>query len=300
MPLTQVVCLLAAALGVVTSHGLRYHNCSCGVPMYPVGAAGGRIVNGRPARREEFPWLVGLQTGKYYTAAPKCGGSLITDRHVITAGHCLLHASGLHPDTTYVLVGAYDWTDRFDVRKSQIVKVQQGFPLSTFNYLQLEGDISVVELEQPIELNPTAYPICLPPANLTLDQVKKAVVSGWGRLVDGGRQPHKNYRTERHLKILDHKQCMEVPIMRKMMGSGALTERQICALGDNTDSCQGDSGGPLMWFNEASQRYHLIGVVSFGWVCNTPGLPGIYTNLLNDNIRNYITCNLHHGVTCQT
>lgn len=290
--------LLLAAAAPAAGSDIRYHDCSCGVPMYPVGAASGRIVNGRPARKEEFPWLVGLQTGKYYTAAPKCGGSLITDRHVVTAGHCLLHASGLDPDTTYALVGAYDWTDRFDVRKSQIVKVINGFPLSTFDYGKLEGDIAVVELEQPIELNPTAYPICLAPANLTLDQVKEAVVSGWGRLVDGGRQPQKNFRTSRHLKVLDHKRCMDIKLLRKYMGSDKLTERQICALGDDTDSCQGDSGGPLMWFDKASGRYHLLGVVSYGWVCNTPGLPGIYTSMLSENIRNYVACNLHHGVTC--
>ena len=47
------------------------------------------------------------------------------------------------------------------------------------------------------------------------------------------------------------------------------------------DSCQGDSGGPLMiqkqtYIREYSEQ---IGIVSFGLVCGTDGVPGVYTNV---------------------
>lgn len=309
-----------------SSGSVKYHNCSCGAPMYPPETplfersadsdsleesmlnnislsdlADERIVNGAPARREEFPWLVGIQTEKWFTAAPKCGGSLITDRHVVSAGHCLRGDSGLSPSNTYALIGAWDWTDRFDVRRSQIVRVMGGRVPDNFNET-FQNDMSILELEQPIELNPTAYPICLPPIGLDLKTVKKGVVSGWGRLKDGGKQPHKNFKTVRHLKIMDHVACNQLPAIEEHRRKGSkllpLTERQICALGDDTDSCQGDSGGPLMWLDEKTMRYHLIGLVSFGWGCNTPGSPGIYTNMLHPAIRNFVTCNVNGGVTC--
>ncbi|XP_043218785.1 clotting factor G beta subunit-like [Amphibalanus amphitrite] len=305
VPPLAVADVVASALGPLG--GVRYHNCSCGVPMYPVGEKwdiATRIVNGQPARVEEFPWFVGLTRTKGYSSAPICGGSLITDRHVVTAGHCLLRHSGLFPDTTYALVGAWDWTDRFTARRSQIVKVYEGRPISTFDYAEghiPEGDVAIMELEQPVELNPTAYPICLPPADLTLAKVKTGVLTGWGRFVEGGGQPDKVKRTSKTLKIMDYKECSRVPAMRQVLRRYPLplTDRQLCALGDDEDTCQGDSGGPLMWYNEATERYHIIGLVSWGEGCNRPGIPGVYANMLNPNIRNYVTCQVSGGVTCR-
>lgn len=47
-----------------------------------------RIVGGEPTRAQEFPWVVAvMRTG----ADPNqyCGGALISNRHVLTAAHCL-------------------------------------------------------------------------------------------------------------------------------------------------------------------------------------------------------------------
>jgi len=44
-----------------------------------------RIVNGRVAASGEFPWMVALLKG----SRQFCGGSLIDERHVLTAAHCV-------------------------------------------------------------------------------------------------------------------------------------------------------------------------------------------------------------------
>ncbi|XP_042150504.1 proclotting enzyme-like [Ixodes scapularis] len=58
-----------------------------------------------------------------------------------------------------------------------------------------------------------------------------------------------------------------------------IEKTQLCAGDANgkKDSCQGDSGGPLVLPFEG--RYYVLGVVSSGKDCATPGFPGIYTRV---------------------
>ena len=49
------------------------------------------IVNGEEAERHRYPWQV--MVAKAGTKRPKCGGSLVSSRHVLTAAHCFVHTS---------------------------------------------------------------------------------------------------------------------------------------------------------------------------------------------------------------
>lgn len=56
-------------------------NIACGVSHSRVG----KVVGGSNAVPHEFPWMVSLnRRGSHF-----CGGTLITDRDILTAGHCL-------------------------------------------------------------------------------------------------------------------------------------------------------------------------------------------------------------------
>lgn len=46
---------------------------------------GTRIVGGLEATENSYPWVVGILMKNQF----HCGGSLINDRYVLTAGHCI-------------------------------------------------------------------------------------------------------------------------------------------------------------------------------------------------------------------
>jgi len=57
---------------------------ACGTRAVDANTTGPYIVNGQLAARGAWPWQVSI----YYDHKFICGGSLINDRWVLTAGHC--------------------------------------------------------------------------------------------------------------------------------------------------------------------------------------------------------------------
>lgn len=61
----------------------------------------------------------------------------------------------------------------------------------------------------------------------------------------------------------------------------------VCAYDkDGKDSCFGDGGGALACLVNnpsygKSQRYHVVGLVSWGVGCGIPGVPAVYTNMMH-------------------
>lgn len=66
-------------------------------------------------------------------------------------------------------------------------------------------------------------------------------------------------------------------------GVAEITDRMICAGTTGKDSCTDDSGGPLV-LNNITQ----VGIVSWGIGCAEPNFPGVYTNLANPGIQEWI------------
>ena len=63
----------------------------CGVPVIQpsLPSSISRIVGGSEAIPHSWPWMAMLTTSSSGTSRQFCGGSIVSDRYIITAAHCV-------------------------------------------------------------------------------------------------------------------------------------------------------------------------------------------------------------------
>ncbi|KAH0950217.1 hypothetical protein HN011_005891 [Eciton burchellii] len=222
-----------------------------------------RIAGGQPADPKEWPWMAALLregTIQY------CGGVLITDRHVLTAAHCVYE---FNPRDITVRLGEYDFTKSDETRALDFmvteIRIHRDFRYNTY-----ENDIAIVKIHRPTIFNSYIWPICLPPIQQTFEN-KDAIVTGWGTQYYGG--PASTVLMEVVVPVWPQEKCVRSFTQR-------IVNTTMCAGAHNggRDACQGDSGGPLL-HQLANGKWVNIGIVSWGIRCGEPGYPGVYTRV---------------------
>ncbi|XP_015114338.1 chymotrypsin-like elastase family member 2A [Diachasma alloeum] len=241
------------------SHPRVDPNCECGRTGDEIAT---RIVGGTEVVPHSLPWVVAI----FHRGSLHCGGALINNRYVLTAGHCVKWI-GNHKNLE-VGMGMHNLHDRKTgyIVKIDRVKLHQNF---MSDYLHDTHDIALIKLKHPIEYTKEVQSICLPAKGSEYNghDVK---VAGWGRVKTGGGA--SSVLQEATLRVMSYGQCRNTSL------GAHLTESMTCAYDDGRDACQGDSGGPLL-FQRDDLKYETIGIVSWGIGCATPGLPGVYVKL---------------------
>ncbi|XP_077256103.1 chymotrypsin-2-like isoform X1 [Temnothorax americanus] len=222
-----------------------------------------RIVNGEDAKVGEIPYQISLQT-KYHSFH-FCGGSILSDKFVITAAHCV---QGRSPTDIKVVAATINLTDRekleHDVEKIIIHEEYN----SANSYI---NDIALLKVKQPFVKSYKVGHVPLPPKGHTVKANDVAVVSGWGRLWQGGPTTTKLQRV--NILIADQGYCK---LMYNNMGMNVFPT-QVCAYHPETEkgSCHGDSGGPLTVGGK------LVGLVSWANGCASTSYPTVYTRVVS-------------------
>lgn len=135
-----------------------------------------RIVGGENAFHGEFPYIVSIRTYQFMLSF--CAGTIITNRHVVSAAHC---TADFQPETKnmFIVVGAWHLVD--DGRRMDIERVAI-HPF--YSFVSLQHDISVLKTSLPIEFSAFVQPISLPTMNLPDTGGIECVISGWGKTVN--------------------------------------------------------------------------------------------------------------------
>lgn len=225
-----------------------------------------RIVGGTQAGFGTFPWQAYILIG-----TSRCGGSLVSRQHVVTAGHCVARARAGQISVTlgdYVLNSNREPLPAYKFR----VKTINVHPNFRFTPQADRYDVAVLKLNRPVPYVPHIQPICIPDKGADFEGYY-GWAAGWGALRPGSRLRPKEL------------QVVDVPIInghlceawhRQKGINVVIHEEMMCAgyINGGKDSCQGDSGGPLMM--EVESRWYLMGIVSAGYSCAQGKQPGIY------------------------
>jgi len=210
-----------------------------------------KIVNGFVSIPGDWGWQVSLQNyGRHF-----CGGALINNQWILTAGHCF--QSTYNPYLSIDLgVHNLNYKESWTVsRRAEKVIVHPQFDIRI-----MKNDIAMIKLDRPVVFD-DRYIIeaCLPKVGLDV-QSKTGWVTGWGSSRIGGPTTTKLYEVS--MPILTDKRCKE------RYSTMVNTASTICAgeYSVNSGACQGDSGGPFVVQGDDG-RWNVVGLTSWGRDC---------------------------------
>ena len=228
-------------------------------PAYPSFMSSYNKIVGGQAAPSPIPWQASIrswQSGGHY-----CGGTILDAKTILTAAHCQVTTNN------YIMVG------EINVNEGQGIAIAD--VINNINYndndYSMDNDIAIIKLATPLTLGGDVQALCLPSTNFNPADGANCFVSGWGSLASDGSYPTRL-------------QYVGVPVSSQsycniIYGTSTITDNMICAGFEEggKDSCQGDSGGPFVCME--GQTPVITGVVSFGWFCALPGIPGVYARV---------------------
>jgi hypothetical protein len=224
------------------------------------------VVNGIDIEIGLFPFVVRLYASD---DVGFCGGVLVSERHVLTAAHCVADFR-LQPTLLGVGVGKTRTLRRSDgeMYAVQNLTMHPSYDVHKYDAILHGNDVAVLTLRTPVPQAPVAL---LDDGSYWTDDTHpdddSAYVVGYGSQTLYG--PQSANLQMAHLHLHDHAFC-------KRSLSYDLVDSNGCADYQNFDACSGDSGSPLVLAHRGALT--VVGLVSWGiGECGT--FPGVYARI---------------------
>ncbi|WP_217512152.1 S1 family peptidase [Vibrio metschnikovii] len=209
-----------------------------------------RIIGGEKAQPNDWPYMVSLvYTGKN---DPFCGGTLISQQHVLTAAHCVIKNTA----DFEVLTNAYNMDN---LSSSTRVGIKNIYIHPAYNKNKNAGldDIAILELTNTVDGTAVERGNHADFTQLTHGSPMKAI--GFGNRQHNGTYGFDAPKVlhEVSLPFVSMDECKKIATYSGLEGDGVL-----CAGQEGKTICQGDSGGPLFFDSNLGVKRQM-GITSF-------------------------------------
>lgn len=193
-----------------------------------------------------------------------CGASIIHERLVLTAAHCV----DTEPYLQIRIGSANNEYGGLTIEISRIVVHENWDPN------KMDFDYALLKLRKPFNFTDKVKPIALPSSNDTLPDGTLCEVSGWGKINNNGEEDE--YLRKISLPILNQVDCVNA----YNNFSYRLTSQMICAdyRQGSGGVCSGDSGGPLTCKLKNCEIRKFVGIVSWG-LEECANFPGVFSRV---------------------
>ncbi|XP_060835010.1 venom protease-like [Rhopalosiphum padi] len=234
------------------------------------------IVGGSKAEPKEFPHmaLLGYGSNKKEEKAWACGGSLISNRWIMSAAHCNKNSERL---VNWARLGELNiYSDSSPVDYEIVERVMH----PKYNPAYVYNDIALFRLGKEVKFSAYIRPVCLNTVQKFRFNIATAI--GWGRTSNDGPISYDLLKVDLAPISIGYCKYSYPPSSNPRINLGIIEDSMICAgdIRDGIDTCTGDSGGPLIVKHSNYPCMHTqIGITSFGKYCGNKDTPGIYTRV---------------------
>ncbi|OWR48755.1 Cationic trypsin-3 [Danaus plexippus plexippus] len=274
-----------------------------------------RIVGGHESKPYNHPYLVTLQLRFLWVRMHVCGGSIINEKWILTAAHCVQDSWLLRWLPMDAVAGVHN-INTFG-KEAQINTINERIPHPLYEGGIGAYDIALLGLRTPFVFTDQVQPINLPYTSKISNE--SLLLVGWGALRTTSFIPDlPNELQEVKVTYIPYQQCYDAieEIKEPSEYNPLDKEAHLCTgpLTGGIAACSGDSGGPLVQMtsiealnnrnekdNDYDEYYNdkrlirseklvpnvnrdqvpfIIGIVSWGMApCGTKGAPTVYTNV---------------------
>jgi Trypsin len=238
------------------------------------------IVGGRNTNSYQAPYMAALNE---YSDLALCGCSIISDRWILTAAHCITHNNYLSVhlgSTTRFNFNGSSYAQNFEITADNAHVIKH----PNYNASTWENDIALIQLSQPIQFNEQAMPIeYANQYNTSISNVSSgqiALLTGWGETCPNCIDPQ--FLQGVSMPLISRNEAFNrfiTPPLGNPRYTRAISDNMLAFYQLGQGVGFGDSGGPSV-INKNGNKIN-IGVASWGYRPFNGGLPSIYTNIRN-------------------